>query len=279
MTTNIEAFTQKEFNMSRAEFENVAESFPLYDTLIVCPVMYGSEENITDWYTSFPAMSVQQEHSFFKSRTEATAGLMYCNKQTLDSMDYAFIAYSFGVSFWSPGVRTIAMDDLADSSISTFGLGVAHWWETELPRHCSIDWKVQQDVILELPAMAAPPGYGPVGAGTSFEHEQIGVQANTIINGAYMPVMNMGVTQGAPYIKNRFPFRNPIGVPRTSVIESRLQLSSIARYHLEGFLGEPYYYFPNPGGTSAYTKSPARFGITVSIFGKRLVQQRAQYHR
>ena len=81
------------------QFENVAEPWSIYDTLIICPTFYGQESSVQGWFQTFPAFSQQERHSFFKSRTEANASQAYCNKQTADTMDFAMEVYSFGLTF------------------------------------------------------------------------------------------------------------------------------------------------------------------------------------
>lgn len=265
-------------------YQNVAEAWSVYDTMILCPTFYGQESSVQGWFQTFVAFSQEERHSFFKSRTEANASQAYCNKQTADSMDFAMEVYSLGCAFFAPGVRTLMATTDADPTYQTINSQIAHWWEVELPRHCSVEFKVQQDTILELPAMAAAPGYGPVGGGASFEHERSGrVSPQGVFNPDYLPVMNMAVTQGVPTPKNRWPFPKPIQIPRTATIEAIVTVSQYARDYLSNFANlNPQYVFGGISGAPAdppYTNFPARFGIQVSLLGKRLVQQRAQYHR
>lgn len=259
------------------EFMNVPESWPLYDTICLCQNLYGSEAD-KGFFTSFANFAQKETHSFFKGRTEASVGLEYCNKQSEDNMDFPFIAYSFGVSFFSTGVRPLSNYAHAGAWLLGLDAGMAHWWETEFPRHCAIQLKVQQDIVAELPCMACPPGYGPVGGGASFEHGQINYE--DAVNPDYWPVANMSVTQGVPQLNNRWWFRQKIEIPRTATIEAVLHVSDIARYMLNQADGPGHYALQVVGGTPQDPNYfPARFGIQVSLMGKRLVQQRAQYHR
>jgi hypothetical protein len=271
--------------VTSSRFLNVAEAWPVYDTVLVCPQFFGQEQNVGGWFQTFATFAGQERHSFFNVRTEATSDLAYCNKQTADTMDFAMEVYSFGCSFFSPGVRALG-NDAGEETFwwNNINSQLAHWWEVELPRHCSIEFKVQQDTIIELPCMAASPGYGPVGSGASFDHPLVGrVTPNGENNGDYQPVMNMSVTQGVPTPKNRWPFPDPIGIPRTSTIEAIISVSEVARLYLSQMAGVNLnYVFGGIDGTSAggpgYTLFPARFGIQVSLYGKRMVQQRAQWH-
>jgi hypothetical protein len=268
-----------------SRFLNVAEAWDVHDTVLVSPKFYGQEQNVPGWFTDFTLFGGQERHSFFNARTEATTDLAYCNKQTADTMDFAMEIYSFGCAFFSPGVRALATNDLpAIPFWQNINSQIAHWWEVELPRHCSVEFKVQQDTVLELPCMAASPGYGPSGGGASFEHETLSrIASNTPGNPDYQPVLNMSVTQGVPTPKNRWPFPKPIAVPRTGNIEAIVTVSQYAKEYLQGLqLLRPQYVFGGIDGTDAggpgYTLFPARFGIQVSLLGKRMVQQRAQWH-
>lgn len=271
--------------VTASRFMNVAEAWPVYDTVLLSPTFFGQEQNVQGWFTSFQTFANQERHSFFNVRTEATTDLAYCNKQTADTMDFAMEIYSFGCAFFSPGVRALANDQSDEFQWwQNINSQLAHWWEVEMPRHCSVEFKVQQDTIIELPCMAASPGYGPSGGGASFAHDLVGRAAGQgTQNADYQPVLNMSVTQGVPTPKNRWPFPSPIGVPRTSTIEAIVTVSEYARLYLSGMAGVlPNYVFGGIDGTVStgpgYTLFPARFGIQVSLYGKRMVQQRAQWH-
>lgn len=273
-------------NVNQAEqFKNVAEPWVLYDSLVICPSdgMKGSEQNTTGFYTTYSTFGQQQKHTFFKSRTEGMVGLEYTNMQSADSMDFAMEVYSIGLAFVAPGVRV--QGEISAGDITSIDAGVNHWFDTELPRHCSISLKINQDILCELPAMQCSPGYGMTGGGASFAHNayQLGVDSN------YLPVMNFTCTQGAPYIKNRFQFTkrdeqtgeivpNPIKIPRTASVEMILELSDTAMAQLQSFNG-PYNYISNNSNGSAIVAYPQRSIVQASMAGKRLVQQRAQYHR
>ena len=261
---------------------NVAESWPVFDTICLCNTFYGSETRELGWFNTFQQFSENETHSFYKSRTIGSIGQQYTNKNTVDTMDFAYHAYSFGVSFWAPGVRTLGK--LEAGELTFRDNGSAHWWETELPSHCAIQLKVQQDIVAEIPAMMASPGYGPAGSGASFAHDDIlGVVAP--VNAVNPPVMNMAVSQGVPDLRNRFRFPKTIKIPRTATIEAILTVSDVARGVLSAFgdntvEGPQNYIFVDSvaDAVPTYSEFPSRYGITVSLLGKRVVQQRGQYH-
>lgn len=260
---------------------NVREAWAIYDTLIISPTWYGTEAQNRGWFANFVAFAQQEQHQFFIQRTEATAGLAYCNKQTADSMDFGFELFTVGCAFIAPGVRTLSEAGDGVDPVDQLNSQTAHWWETVFPRHCALQLKVQQDIIMELPSMAASPGYGPSGAGASFAHDQCGrEEPQGGVNADYLPVLNMSVTQGVPTLKNRWSLgTKPIGIPRTGTIEAVITVSEPARIFLQQLAIQPHYFF---GGNDGYTpgeynKFPARFMIQVSLLGRRLVQQRANY--
>lgn len=275
---------RQELEALRKAPENVKEAWPIYDTLILSPIFYGAEDQNRGWFTSFANFAGQESHSFLNSRTEATASLAYCNKMTSDSMDFAYELYSIGCAFFAPTTRILGQGPTAtDTPLDQMNSHIAHYWETVLPRHCSFELKIQQDVVWEGPAMSVPPGYGPCGGGATFEHERVGrVIAQGLANPDYMAVANMNVTQGVPSMDNRMSVwaESPIGIPRTGIVEAVVRVSEIARRELSQLGFNPYLMF---GGVDAadpgdYNMFPARFGIQVSLLGKRMVQQRGNYH-
>jgi hypothetical protein len=276
------------------DFFNVLECYPIFDTLIVTPQFYGSENSADGWYNTFVAMGQDETHSFFKQRTIANVGLAYSNKEIQDQMDFAYEAYSIGCAFFAPSIRTLWEYVTPEQRAlpTRFHSQIAHWWEAELPRHCSIELKVQQDIVSELNCMNCSPGYGPVNGGGSFAHD---VPFRDLTEGTenpdYHPVMIQSVTQGVPDIGNRFNLVTygengevrPLGIPRTAVVEARITVSQFARNFLKNMIGvTPAYLFGGENGEpqgSGYKVLPARFGVQVSLIGRRGVQQRGRYHR
>ena len=258
---------------------NVSESFPLYDTILICSTFYGTEANVRGWHTTFVNFAAQEEHHFFTVRNESLAGLPYCNLQSADSMDFPFLAYSAGLRFFGPSsnVQGDAVQPNGNTGyITNLDADVGHFFQYDLPRHCSISLKVQQDTRVELTGYCCPPGYGPSGGGAAFEITQLTAPAEDQYR--QRAQLNMFGTQCVPVITNRFKFPEPIGIPRNGVIEGVLKLSEYARYILSAVYGPRSIYFQGTGGTDASVQFPARYGIQFSLFGKRLVQQRGQYH-
>lgn len=256
------------------KFANVVETWPIYDSVVICGQMFGSEANVQGWYTTFAAFGAREQHSFFKNRTSATAGEWYCNQKTSDVMDFAYKIHSIGVEITGPPVGEIEVIE-PDGAGATLADWIApRWWAADFPWHCGIQLKVQQDIRLELPCMAASPGYGAIGGGVAFDQTHAVAPAFGQI--AYMASQTV---QGVPTLENRYVFPEPIGVPRTGSIEAILHVMQPARHTLTNMFGPNMFYMNSADGAPAYQAAVTRYVIRVSLFGERLVQQRAQYHR
>jgi len=256
---------------------NVAESYPLYDSICICSEMYGKEKSINGWFTSFQDFSANEKHTFFKSRTIGNSHLAYCNLDSADNVDFVFKAFSIGVRFFAP-VSPDGDNSIIVSPVSA-NENMIPWWLFDLPKHCGLDFRVQQDVIVENTCLATPPGYGPrLGGGAQPVEPGSSSAANNT------PWKIVTGTNGEPAIDNRFPFPTPIRIPRNSTIEANIYPSIYARYIMRTLAGPSSWVLltesqvEQPQGQTDYITVPTRFGITVSLYGYREVQQRGQYH-
>lgn len=253
-----------------SQYANVVENWPLYDSIVICQEFYGSEANVPGWYTTFNLFGDRERHSFFKNRTAGIAGEAYCNLQSGDSLDFAYLIDSVGIEITCPPSNDSELSDVdgdGENSASQDHI-LPQWWRADFPRHCGIQLKVQQDVRWEGPAMSAPSGVGAALDGMSFNQNAVSIFGE-------IPYMLSQTTQGVPLLSNRQPFPEPIGVPRTGTVELVLEIGPWARRILTNIYGPNQIYFN--GGTPAFI--PSRYIIRASLFGRRLVQQRAQYHR
>lgn len=256
------------------KYANVVEPWALIDSILICNTFYGTEQNVGGWFTNWVGFSGRETHSFYKTRTDGIAGAMYCNLQSSDSMDFAFICHSIGITFMGiPGVDTTHISSEGET-VNWPDPEISHWFTSILPQHCAIQLKIQQDIRAEANCMMMPPGYGALGAGTSFEHTNSVAPAHGDI-----PYISHPVTQGVPLLSNRYPLPVPIGIPRTASIEGILHVSDYARWLLGGVGGPGYVIINSDDGLPAYGFWPARYIVQMSLIGERLVQQRAQYHR
>lgn len=261
------------------EFYNVRESWPYYDTLIVSRELYGSEQNLGGFFTTFAAFVQRRDHSLFKIRSEALAGLCYNNQSTQDRLEFAFHAFSLGLSFFAPSFMPHDFPDAIgptyfnDQTMSAF-------WCLDLPRHVGVEFRIGNDVKLTGTPFRLPPGYGPHGGGVGQAVQEAAAADDALV---YQNQMVVAMNQGVSDISNRFIFRPPLGIPRTETIEVKLYLSDIAVEILNGLYGPGFMTIPQyvhaPNGEQFSTKTvPCRFGIQASLWGVREVQQRGQLH-
>lgn len=254
---------------------NVSESWSIYDTILISKNFYGGENNVNSWFNTFATFGAQNLHSFFKTRTEGTAGLAYCDQQSADTMDFAFRCYSLGVEFMGPALNLeadLTGTDGVVGDIDEPDFAICHFWKLDLANHCGVAFKVQQDTVFEAPAYSVPPGYGAMGGGAPME-------TNAVPLANAFPYNNTMVSTGVPTSKNRFAFKQLIEIPRTATIEVELHLSPYAQYVLQGVTGPRDYVFQSSAGGTPYESFGRRYGIRISLYGERLVQQRANYFR
>jgi hypothetical protein len=256
---------------------NVAETWSLHDTILVCNTYYGAEQNINTWFNSFFDFSRPERHFFFKNRTKGTAGLPYSNRNNADTMDFAFVAFTWGISWFGPSVAVQGTPSIPDGAaagdVAQIDPYSTIFWQSELPNQSAIQLKIQQDVVAELPCSQCMPGYGPSGGnGAAFD------LAAPVAN-ASRPMMNNVITQGPPFGSNRWRFPSPLGIPRTASIEAILDMSQYSRDALAQMTGPFNVAFQSQAGGPPYTFFPARFGVQVALHGVRMVQQRGQYFK
>jgi hypothetical protein len=257
------------------KYANVVEPWALYDTIAISPTLYGSEQQ-AGWFTTFNAFGQKETHSFFKQRTEGTVGLPYTNQQSADSMDFAFVAHSVGLAVFSPVPNiegeSFDVQEGVQDNIRRIDALIGHWFAADLPRHMGVQFKIQQDIRVELPAMHCPAGYGISGGGTTFPGITAAAHGD-------IPFMSAAASQGVPLLSNRYPLPYRIGIPRTATIEGIIHLSEYARYVLTAVLGPRVFWFNSDDGTPPFTFFQKRYMIQLSLIGERMVQQRGQYHR
>lgn len=260
---------------------NVAESYPLYDTILVCSQFYGKEQNIVGWFNTFRAFSQNDKHTFFKNRTIGSSHLAYCNMDSSDNVDFVFKASSMGVRFFAPVVPDGYRDTIQGDQgfLTLLNENNPTWWLLDLPKHCGVDLRIQQDVIVENTCLATPPGYGPrLGGGTQ---PIIYDPTDTTINSP--PYKIITGTIGEAAIDNRFPFPYPLAIPRNATIEANIYPSLYARRVMADIAGPLEWIGSGPVGHEPPDDTetfhvPVRYGIQVSLYGHREVQQRGQYH-
>lgn len=310
---------------------NVSEIYPLYDSVIISQRLWGNEIKVKGWFGGhagdpwakpWEQFGDTPEHLFFKDRTEGNSDLAYCNLQSAETMDFAYRLYSIGVRFWGPissfevspryaynGDGMPPWGAITNDDPYILASAWKQFFATELPQHVGFEFKVEQDVICEGPAMTFPPGHGFIGGGSSWSDpvtpgdsnisttydQNFEVDAQGEDSLVQYPQHISVVNQGVPGISNRFNFVNakgfpqPVEIPKNALIQAKIILSPYVQEMMNDVLGPLYYLFNRRcprawgiGATPDVNESPAtwfgtRYGITVSMLGERLVQQRGQY--
>ena len=298
------------------------------DSVICSQRLWGNEIKVKGWFGGhagdpwarpFEQFAATPEHLFFKERTEGNSDAAYCNLQSAETMDFAYRLYSIGIRFWGPisafevapeilhnGAGMVPWGTIVTDDPFVLASSIGHIWKSEMPMHMGFEFKVEQDVILEGPAMTFPPGHGFTGSGSAWSGPvSPGVSFNSGFNqNIYVdeagedcivqhPQHISVVNQGHPRIGNRFNFVNhlgepqPIEIPKGALIQGSLKMSAYASYLLNEVMGPLYYLFnrrcprkwqDGSGlGKDDNIWFGTRYGITVSLIGERLVQQRGSY--
>lgn len=242
---------------------NVGETFTLFDTVLIglgtAKVSYND-----GWFTTFANLGAAVTVPFFNSRNRNH--WPYNNQDVRDALPYAFEIYSLGVSIWGPSTVTYADVEPVLGAQTTS----SHLFEIEYPKHTSLSLTVQQDERAKLLSLMAPSGYGVVSGGVG--------QGDVETAWTYPPVSHASFTQGQPVFTNHWGFVKPLKVPRTASLSVILRTSEYMRTLL-GVMPGPYYQpMRAVANDGTYDDSEACAGIQVTLGGKRLVQQRGQYH-
>jgi hypothetical protein len=269
---------------------NVREPWELHDTLAICQNLYGSEP-AAGFFTTFGAFAANERHLFFKLRSIGNVHMSYNNQSAVDRADFVFHAFSIGVRFFAPCTPILVDGTSPGAGNVVIPAPYQAWWLHTLPRHCGFEFSVGQDVKLSANSLMAAPGYGPdvsaIGAGVD-GHAIIDYEEGSFVyQDPVIPEIIWSGTQGVPQKQFRFQFgdaRNPspIAIPRGEIIEARILLSQYAQRVLQQFSeADPQsYVLQQDMGEPAqgWITFPARFGIQVSLYGMREVQQRGQLH-
>jgi hypothetical protein len=253
--------------MTTKPFTNVREQRAVYDTILLTP-----EKNldVTGWFSQYSSFAAQPEHAFFNVRNR-NVGIAYNNQDKRDSVPYPIRAESIGVAFFGPSIKTL-QNLPPNQELQQFSDQMVWWWEHDLPRHCSIEFRVNQDEIIACNSFCCSPGYGPTGGGFGR-----GGWAKTSGQNERQISMAKGyVTQGIPDISNRWPFPKKLEIPRDASISGVIKVNEYARKAIDKF---PNRYIVTLNYENEYRPIIPYFGIQISIFGQMLLQQRGQYHR
>jgi len=254
-------------------YQNVPEGSTLYDSILVgarIPTLKFKD----GWFSTFAQAGASNSFPFLNVRNR-NHHLAYNNQDTRDQLPYAMEIYSIGVDFWPPYVQSQYIKNEPDGA----GTLIAYnnhsaIWQNELPRHANLKFFVNQDEILNQQVCMAPAGMGPCGGGVA---QGMMSAANVLMPGfTATPMLGTG-TMGQAEITARWPFPSPLQVPRRASISAVITLSEYGRQLLSKMRGPHNYILQDMVGPTTFQKSTT-FGITVSLTGKRLIQQRGRYH-
>lgn len=248
----------------KKQFSNVAEAWSIYDTVVISGA--AGVDSVQGWFNNFAGLGAAQTVNFFNVRNRQI-GLPWNNQDTRDAMAFPIEIYGFGITFFGPTMKTLLSRGAPNSADDH----TAHMWEAEIGRHASLELQVQQDIKVETNCFIAPGGYGPVGGAYGRGDMQTTFAAAN-------PTLSLGVTtQSSAILNNRWKFPKPIQVPRRANLSATVRFSEYASQLLQTMPGPWDSIFMRVGG-GAIDSDWAMFGIRVQLTGKRLVQQRGQYH-
>lgn len=243
---------------------------PIVDSIVICNKFYGQEIGQPGWFPSFNNFRQKEQHSFFKTRNRADVGVAYNTQFSRDNQTEPFKAMSIGVAFIAPSVVGIGhikdVPELGEKIIPEES-AFAHWFRTELPLHCSLQFKTGQDIRAEINCLRAPPGWGVHSSGSILREDGTPLPAN--------PVGVNAVVQGVPEYENRFQFEKLIDIHKNMQIEAILTIGEPARRYLADSCWPGTYIFNNPL-TETNTQFPVRYMIQVSLLGIRYTQKRGE---
>jgi len=246
------------------QFQNVQEHWCLYDTVLAYVAPGSSGVSLASgWFNGLGPMGQANDLPFFNIRNR-NIGLAYNNQDARDQFPYAMRLFSIGVGFW----RTHLSTDINYEPGSPYEEAVGHIFNVDLPRHCSLVLKIQQDERLKTIVPFASPGYGPHGGGYGRG------QPSSFANSAMINTVMGTETQGVPDLKRRWIFPDNIEIPRRASVSVTLRFSEYARNLLQAMGEVADVNWPIQHGTL----TAATAGVQVSLIGERLVQQRGQYH-
>lgn len=249
---------------SPTQFQNAREDWPIYDTV---QIRDGAKDN-KEGYDTFQALAAIDEIPFFTVR-KRDIGIAYTNRDSNESLEFAYMLKSVGVSFRPHLAPTPAgpKPEQGDAPGVHNPLSTAMF--LHLIEHCGLILKIRADEKLTVTVPLVPDGtgnFGFVGATTVAGAQQI--QAAT--------------SNGWPHNKNRFTFSGEgIQIPRGATFGAVLRFSNYAKSVLACL--------PNPGAMH-FNADP--FNVTppadclvkpcslirVSLNGWREVQQRNALH-
>lgn len=240
-----------------AQFANATEAWAVYDAAQI----RSDIEMDKLGYKSYAAMGALDEWPFFDQR-KSDVGIAYTNRDSNETLEYVFHAYSLGVRFVP---APCIVEPQGQSNGADHNHLVHQILNQALLEHVGLVLRIQQDDKLIHQATLAPDGAGPSGI-------SIGIQ------GGVAPFAGAGAycsTNGEPLLANRWKWPDPVSIPRGATFSVRLRPSKYLKALMSIMPGPGDLTFDN--GTAH--KIPACALMRVDLIGKREVMQRNQLHR
>lgn len=239
---------------------NAREDWPIYDTV---QIRDGATEK--EGYNTFQALAGPDEIPFFTIR-KRDIGIAYTNRDSNESLEFAYYLKSIGVSFRphlapTPGGTGESKAGLHNPLSTALFLSLID--------HCGLLLKIRADEKLAITLPLAPDGtgnFGFIGAAPVAASQQI----------------QAGTTNGWPHNRNRFPFSGDgIEIPRGATFGVVLRFSQYAKSVLNCLPNPaPLHFNSDPDGQEPPPDclvKPCSL-IRVSLQGWREVQQRNALH-
>lgn len=226
---------------------NVMESWMIYDTALIGPGVDTSK----NWYSSFTNMANQPEIPFINVRTLSDAGGAYTNITSRDKFPWMYKLHSMGLRFMYP-------DPTVDnSSPHTAIMAATKLFNQVVQEHAWFELELREDVVLRVKPTHMPAGMGVAGY----------VQGNNAQNNW----MSTTLTNGAPYLGNRWKFvGKSLSIPRDTPVRGRLYFSQYGKDLLTQIDEVADLDFDEAFNNIAM--------IELTLLGMRGVQQRGELH-
>lgn len=251
-----------------SNYMNVREKWFYYDTVVVSPWVATLSHPISGWYSSFQQLALTDSLTFFNSRNKAI-GLAWNNQEARDQLPFALIAETVSLGFFGPATSTLYGTPCTAQPVRGRIDFLPAWWETEVPQHSSMIFKVNQDERLKINCAMVPPSYGPVGTA-------LGQGDTSTIQGMSASTDTAGM--GTPHLKYRWEFAaGGIGIPRRATMSVEVRFTEFVKNWLQTLWGPGNVEFAT-GPQPANVQIPSLFMVQCLVTGRREVQQRGEYH-
>lgn len=253
------------------------------------------------WFTTFADVGAAGSLHFMNTRNRSI-GVMWNNQDARDQLPYGMRVQTIGVKFFGPTCASQftachhdtdngwtpkpedEYDDPSENELINREELHAAVWEADLPNHCSLQLRTNQDVRLKGPIALFPPGYGAVGGGWGW-----GSPGDWINNGQSTPntivcgdnvTNHEAIEHGEVDLRQRWMFPVNLEIPKRSSFEIVIEFNQYARDMLQAIPGPHWHSFPYGQVIDfavAKLSRAALFGVQVTVHGERLIQPRAEY--